>query len=261
MRPGRGAIVALVSAEGYDPSAYGRDVAADYDALYGAIPDTDEAVACLAELAGPGPLLELGIGTGRLALPLAARGLEVHGVDASEEMVGELRRKPGGAEIPVHVASFDDYSLEQRFSLVVLALHTIYGLPTQERQVRCFETAARHLRPGGAFVIEASLLDIGAFRAGQAVRPRFASPGRVELQVHRYDPVSQHLDWTNVHLSNSGVRLNSGRNLYASPHELDLMARIAGLRLRERWGDWSREPFTAESTRHVSVYAASATVS
>ncbi len=247
----------MSDAEAYDPSAYGRDIAGDYDDLYGAIPDTDVAVACLAALAGEGPVLELGIGTGRLALPLAARGLEVHGVEASEEMLGELRRKPGGAEIPVHVSSFDDYALEQRFALVVLALHTIYGLPTQERQVRCFETAARHLRPSGAFVIEASLLDIGAFRAGQAVRPRFTSAGQVELQVHRYDPVSQHLDWTNVHLSDAGVRLNSGRNLYASPHELDLMARIAGLRLRERWGGWSREPFGADSTRHVSVYAPS----
>ena len=251
----------MSGAEAYDPSAYGRGIAADYDALYGAIPDTDEAVACLAELAGAGPLLELGIGTGRLALPLAARGLEVYGVEASEEMVGELRRKPGGEQIPVHVSSFDDYALEQRFSVVVLALHTIYGLPTQERQVRCFETAARHLRPEGAFVVEASLLDVGAFRAGQAVRPRFASAGRVELQVHRYDPVSQQLEWTNVHLSNAGVRLNSGTNLYASPREFDLMARIAGLRLRERWGGWSREPFTAESSRHVSVYAPSRAIS
>ena len=250
-----------MSAEGYDPSAYGRDIAADYDALYGAIPDTEAAVACLAELAGDGPLLELGIGTGRLALPLAAGGLEVHGVEASEEMVRELRRKAGGAEIPVHLSSFDDYALERRFSLVVLALHTIYGLPTQERQVRCFETAARHLLPGGAFVIEASLLDVGSFRGGQALRPRFTSAGQVEFQVHRYDPVSQQLDWTNVHLSNAGVRLNSGRNLYASPHEFDLMARVAGLRLRERWGGWSHEPFTAESARHVSVYAPSAALS
>ena len=240
--------------DGYDASAYGRDIASEYDDLYGAIPDTGEAVACLAELAGTGPVLELGIGTGRLALPLAARGLEVHGVEASTEMVSELRRKPGGAQMPVHVSSFDDYELEQRFSLVVLALHTIYGLPSQDRQVRCFETAARHLRPGGAFVIEASLIDVGAFRAGQAVRPRFTSAGHVELQVHRYDPVSQHLEWTNVHLSNGNVRLNSGRNQYASPHEFDLMGRIAGLRLRDRWGGWSREPFTAASTRHVSVY-------
>ena len=247
--------------EAYDPSAYGRDIAGDYDALYAAIPDTEAAVACLAALAREGPVLELGIGTGRFALPLAARGLDVHGVEASEEMVGELRRKPGGAQIPVRVSSFDDYALEQRFSLVVLALHTIYGLPTRERQVRCFETAARHLLPDGAFVIEASLLDVGAFRAGQALRPRFASAGHVELQIHRYDPVSQHLDWTNVHLSNAGVRLNSGRNLYASPHEFDLMARIAGLRLRERWSGWSREPFTADSTRHVSVYAPSGAIS
>lgn len=244
----------LEAAGGYDPSAYGRDIADEYDALYESIPDTDEAVARLAELAGDGPVLELGIGTGRLALPLAARGLEVHGVEASEEMVAQLTAKPGGDEIPVEVASFDDYELRQRFSLVVLALHTIYGLPTQERQVRCFTTAARHLLPGGAFVIEASLLDVGAFRAGQAVRPRFSGEGRVELQIHRYDAVSQRLEWTNVHLSDGGVRLNSGVNLYASPHEFDLMARIAGMELSDRWGDWRRGPFTEASTRHVSVY-------
>ena len=251
----------LEAAGGYDPSAYGRDIADEYDALYESIPDTDEAVACLAELAGDGPVLELGIGTGRLALPLAERGLEVHGVEASEEMVTQLTAKPGGDEIPVEVASFDDYELDRRFSLIVLALHTIYGLPTPEHQVRCFTTAARHLLPGGALVIEASLLDVGSFRAGQAVRPRFSSDGRVELQIHRYDPVSQRLEWTNVHLYDGGVRLNSGTNLYASPHEFDLMARIAGLRLRERWGGWSREPFTVESTRHVSVYAPSGAIS
>lgn len=239
----------------YDPAAYGRDIAEDYDALYqGAVPDTDEAVACLAQLAGTGPVLELGIGTGRLALPLAARGLEVHGVEASEEMVAQLRAKPGGADLPVQVASFDDYELETRFSLVVLALHTIFGLPTQERQVRCFEVAARHLRPDGLFVIEATVLDRAAFVSGQAVRPRFASPGHVEIQLQRHDPVTERVRWTNVHLSNQGVRVNEGMNQYAAPREFDLMARIAGLALRERLGTWTREPFSATSDRHISVY-------
>jgi SAM-dependent methyltransferase len=242
-------------AAGYDPSAYGEAVAGDYDSLYGHIPDTDATVACLAELAGTGPLLELGIGTGRLALPLAARGIDVHGVEASPAMIAELRAKPGGADIPVTEASFNDYRLDRRFSCVVLALHTIYGLPSHEEQVRCFATAAEHLADGGLFVVEANLVDPSAFRQGRAVVPRFRSADRVELQVMDYDPVSQRMEVTNVHLSGGeGVRLNSFVNQYSSPRELDLMARLGGLRLRERWGSWTREPFTAASAKHVSLY-------
>ncbi len=239
----------------YDPAAYGEAVAGDYDALYGSIPDTEEAVALLADLAGVGPLLELGIGTGRLALPLAARGVEVHGVEASEAMIAELARKPGGEDIPVVRSSFDDYRIDERFSCVVLALHTIYGLPSHDRQVRCFATAAEHLRPGGVFIVEANLVDAADFRNGKAVMPRFRSEERVELQVMEYDVVSQRMEVTNVHLSSEGgVRLNSFTNQYSSPREMDLMARLGGLRLRERFGGWSRESFTAASAKHVSVY-------
>jgi hypothetical protein len=244
-----------MTASNYDPAAYGEYLAADYDALYSAIPDTDEAVALLAELAGDGELLEMGIGTGRLALPLRARGVEVHGIEASPAMVAELRKLPGGDDISVAVGSFADTEVPgERFSVVVLALHTIFGLPTQDEKIRCFANAERHLEDGGVFVVEATILDVGAFRHGQAVIPRFTSQERVELQVLRYDAATQAVATTNVHLSNDGVRLNGFMNSYASPQELDLMARLGGLRLRERFGGWSREPFTAESAKHVSVY-------
>jgi len=243
------------STSAYDPAAYGEAVAGDYDALYGAIPDTDDAVALLAELARDGPLLELGVGTGRLALPLVARGIDVHGVEASAAMIAELARKPGGEHIPVVQSSFDDYRIDQSFTCVVLALHTIYGLPSHDRQVRCFATAAEHLRPGGVFVVEGNLVDPADFRNGRAVMPRFRSAERVELQVMEYDVVSQRMEVTNVHLSSEGgVRLNSFTNQYSSPREMDLMARLGGLRLRKRFGGWSLEPFTAASAKHVSVY-------
>jgi hypothetical protein len=139
---------------------------------------------------------------------------------------------------------------------VVLALHTIYGLPSHDEQVRCFVTAAEHLLAGGVFVVEASLVDPTAFRDGKAVRPRFRSADRVELQVMEYDSVSQRMEVTNVHLSgDGGVRLNSFTNQYSTPREMDLMARLGGLRRRERWGGWDRQPFTAASVKHVSVYA------
>jgi SAM-dependent methyltransferase len=247
-----------MTAQNYDPAAYGDYLAADYDALYSTVPDTDDAVACLAELAGGGAILEMGIGTGRLARPLRSRGIEVHGIEASSAMVTELRKLPHGEEIPVAVGSFADTGVpEQAFSVVVLAMHTIFGLPTQDEKIRCFANAERHLAEGGVFVVEASILDVAAFRRGQAVIPRFTSTERVELQVLHYDAATQTVETTNVHLSNEGVHLNGFTNAYASPQELDLMARLGGLALRERWGSWSREPFAASSTRHISLYGRS----
>lgn len=239
----------------YDPAAYGEAIAPDYDALYNSVPDTEEAVECLAELTAGGALLEMGIGTGRLALPLRERGVEVHGIEASVAMVAELRKRPGGADIPVDVGSFADTEVSgKRFAVVVLALHTIFGLPDHDQKIRCFANAERHLDDGGVFVVEATVLDTGAFRAGKAVIPRFTDQERVELQVLRYDAATQDVETTNVHLSNDGVRVNGFRNSYASPQELDLIARLGGLRLRERWSAWTREPFSGSSTRHVSIY-------
>ncbi len=246
------------SGPSYDPAAYGRAVAADYDSLYRAVPEADEAVEVLAQLAGGEPVLEMGIGTGRLAVPLHSRGVAVAGIDASEEMVQRLRAKPGGDAIPVVVGDFSEARVDGEFAVVVLALHTIFGLPTPERQIRCFENAAHHLRTGGVFVLEARVVDPGDFRGGQAIEPRFSDGEQVEIQIQRYDGLTQRMDVTNVHLSNSGVRLNTYVNQYTSPREFDLMARIAGLRLRDRWEDWRRTPFTAHSRRHISIYERSA---
>jgi len=238
----------------YDPGAYGRAVAADYDRLYEAVPETSDAVQLLAELAGGGAVLEMGIGTGRLALPLLMRGVEVAGIEGSVEMLDRLRAKPGGRHLPVAVGDFAETEVAGTFSVVVLALHTIFGLPTPERQIRCFENAAAHLEPGGVFVVEARVMDPADFRDGKALEPRFFDEHRVELQVQRFDAVTQRVEVTNIHLSDEGVRLNAYVNQYTTPREFDLMARIAGLRLRERWASWKREPFTAHSRRHVSVY-------
>lgn len=239
---------------GYDPTEYGARIAAEYDDIYDEVFDTDAAVACLAELADGGDVLELGVGTGRLAIPLVARGVAVHGVDASEEMLVRLAAKPGGAGIPVTLGDFAEVSVAGEFSLVVLAINTVFALPTQDAQVRCFQNAARHLVPGGRFVVEAWVPDLTQFHRGQSVRPRDVSGDRVALVVARHDPIHQRMLTTQVHLSDAGVRLYPANHRYAWPAELDLMARLAGLHLEQRWGDWQRGPYTAESTAHVSVY-------
>ena len=177
-------------AESYVPGAYGRDIAEDYDDLYQAVPETDEAVEAIAALAAGGKVLELGIGTGRLALPLRERGLEVHGIEGSPEMAEQLRAKPGGDEIPVTIGDFAEAGADGPFNVVVLALHTIFGLPTPEHQIRCFENAARHLVAGGLFVVEARVLDPSDFKGGQAVEPRFFDERQAEIQIQRFDEVS-----------------------------------------------------------------------
>lgn len=238
----------------YDPTEYGLRIAADYDAIYGDALDTDAAVERLAELVGEGGVLELGIGTGRLAIPLAELGLRVHGVDASEAMLARLAAKAGGAAIPVTVGDFTDVSVEGSFTLVVLAFNTIFALPTQDAQVRCFENAARHLSSGGRFVVEAWVPDVGRFSRGGGLWPRAVGTDRVVLEAATHDPVEQRMWTTQVHFMHEGVRLYPANHRYAWPAELDLMARVAGLHLENRWGDWRRSPFTSESTTHVSVY-------
>ena len=239
----------------HDPSAYGEQVAGAYDELYDALPDTDDAVARLAELAGPdGRVLELGIGTGRLALPLAARGIEVAGIEGSPAMVAQLSQKPGGDQLVVTVGNFIDTVVEGDFSLVILALNTVFALPSQDDQVRCFANAARHLGPGGRFVVEAFVLDPARFAGGSAIEPRIMEEDHVELQVSRYDPVTQRVTRRLIHLRATGVHIVPVDDRYASPAELDLMASMAGLRLAARWGDWRAGAFTAASARHVSVY-------
>lgn len=238
----------------YDPTVYGAQVAADYDELYDDVLEIHAVVDCMVDLAGAGPVLELGIGTGRLALPLVAAGFEVHGVDASKDMVDRLREKPGGTDIPVAIGDFSEVSVPGTFSLVVLAVGTIFALPTQDAQVRCFANAASHLAPNGRFVLEAWVPDLVQFQHGPSVRPRKIGGERVSLVIAEHEPVGQRISTTQVHLSEEGVRLHPVSHRYAWPSELDLMARLAGLRLEHRWGGWDRSPFVADSTAHVSVY-------
>jgi SAM-dependent methyltransferase len=239
----------------FDPTAYGASgIADEYDDLYADEWETDAAVDRIAELAPGGKVLELGIGTGRLAIPLSARGVEVHGVDASEEMVTKLRAKPGGDRIPVVIGDFADVDAGQGFTLVVLAVNTIFALPDQQAQVACFANAARHLLGGGAFVIEAWIPDIGAFRNNRLVRPRVMGAGRISIETAELDPVEQMMRTTQAVFTHGSVRLYPANHRYAWPAELDLMAQLAGFRREARWADWSGTPFTSESRAHVSLY-------
>ncbi len=250
----RGAAYAAAMAD-FDPTAYGASgIAEEYDELYAGHWDTEQAVERLVELAAGGAVLELGIGTGRLSLPLSARGIEVHGVDASAEMVAKLREKPGGDRIPVVVDDFAHADAGQGFSLVVLAANTIFALPDQVAQVACFRNAASHLGPSGRFVVEAWLPDLGSFRHNRLVRPRITRSDTMSIETAELDPVEQIMRTTQAVFSNGSVRLYPANHRYAWPAELDAMATAAGLRLDCRWADWEKAPFVDASTTHVSVY-------
>lgn len=238
----------------FDPTVYGAGIADDYDDLYAGEFDTAAAVERLVELAEGGPVLEMGIGTGRLALPLLEHGLVVHGIDASAEMLAKLRQKPGGDRISVVLDDFSAADAGADFALVVLAVNTIFALPDQAAQVRCFANAARHLRDGGRFVVEAWIPDLAAFHRNRGVRPRVLRDDVVSVEVAELDPVHQIMRTTQSVMRNRSVKLYSANHRYAWPAELDLMAQLAGLRNVERSEDWDRAPLTAESNSHVSVY-------
>jgi SAM-dependent methyltransferase len=239
------------------PNYFDDDVAATYD------DDTDVRFSephlalesgFLAELAGAGGrALELAIGTGRVALPLAARGVEVHGIDLSEAMAARLRAKPGGDAIPVAVGDFTSTRVAGEFDLVYLVFNTIGNVTTQDAQVATFENAARHLRKGGCFVVETGVP--GVLGAQEGSRYRVFHHGDDHHGIDEYDPVTQEM-WSHHYTrqADGSFRRNSVPFRYAWPAELDLMARIAGLRLRERWAWWDRTPYTAESEGHVSVW-------
>ncbi|MDQ3914338.1 MAG: class I SAM-dependent methyltransferase [Actinomycetota bacterium] len=240
--------------EGYDPSTYGDRIADVYDDMYEDLFDRDEVVDVLAELAGGGRALELAIGTGRIALPLAATGVEVHGIDASQAMVAKLRSKPGGEAIPVTIGDFAEVAVDGTFALVYLVFNTLFALETQEEQVECFANVARALDPGGCFVVEAFFPDVARFDRGQRVDATRVQVDRVSLDVSRHDPVAQTVLTQHVVIGQERTSLYPVFLRYVWPPEMDLMARLAGLRLRSRWGGWKREPFTAPAQKVVSVY-------
>jgi len=238
----------------YGPSTYGDRIADVYDAWPRLPATTERAVEFLASVAGRGPILELGIGTGRIALPLLQRGFAVHGIDASPAMVARLRAKPGGDRIPVAIGDFAAMAIAGRFSLIFVVFNTLFGLLSQDDQVRCFAGVAEHLTDDGVFVIEAFVPDVTRFTHGQRVGATNVSADSVLLETSIHDPVAQRVHSQQVVISERGVQLYPVVIRYAWPSELDLMARLAGLRLRERWGGWGREPFDASSGAHVSVY-------
>jgi SAM-dependent methyltransferase len=241
----------------YGPETYGRRWADVYDERFERrfARDTVDAVAFLLELARGGRALELGIGTGRIALPLAAQGVEVHGIDASKEMVARLRRKPGGRRIPVTMGDFERVPVQGRFRLAYVAFNTIFALLSQEAQVRSFAAVARRLEAGGAFVLQAFVPDLTRFDDDQRVGAFGVGVDQMRFEATVHDPVHQRISSQIVTMTSGGrVRLDPVEIRYAFPSELDLMALLAGLRLRERWASWRRDPFTSDSTAHVSVY-------
>ena len=209
-------------------------------------------VDVLASLAGAGRALEFGIGTGRVALPLSARGVPVHGIDISEPMLARLRAKEGAGEIGVTLGDFATTQVDGRFTLVYLVFNTIMNLTTQDEQVACFENAARHLEPGGRFAIEVMIPDLRRLPPGETVRAFSISESHPGFD--EYDAAAQILQSHHYWVGDGDVRTSSAPYRYAWPAEYDLMARIAGLELEERWSGWDRAPFTSESRGHVSIW-------
>ena len=242
--------------EGYDAATYGNRIADAYDDLPTHPQDADAAVTSLAQLAGHGPALELGIGTGRIALPLARRGVAVTGIDSSEAMVAKLRAKPGGDEIPVTIDDFADFHVDGRYSLVFVVYSTFFALLEADAQRRCFAAVADHLTSDGRFVIEAFVPDPSRFVRDQHLEVRHIDLDSTVLSVSRHDGATQRVNSLLVRLADNSVRTWPVRIRYSYPDELDAMSHEAGLRLEHRWGSWDCEPFTDDSVKHVSVYAA-----
>ena len=234
---------------------FGEEVAARYDASSAEMFEAavvEPTVDVLADLAGDGRALELGIGTGRIALPLAARGVPVHGIELSKAMVARLRAKPGGEDIGVTIGDFSTATADGTFSLAYLVFNTIGNLTTQEAQAACFGNVARHLEPGGCFVIEVGVPGPRYLPPGERFHVFDASP--THWGIDEYDVANQGLVSHHFSLVDGRWQLLSMPFRAVWPSELDLMAELAGMRLRERWSDWHREPFTSESTKHVSVW-------
>jgi SAM-dependent methyltransferase len=242
-----------------DGDAYG-DVWADvYDDEHGS-QDPGPAVALLAELAGRSPALELGIGTGRVALPLRRCGVDVRGVDLSAAMVDRLRAKPDGDTIDVAMGDMASMPLGGSYGLIFVVFNTFFGLGSQDRQVACFRNVASALKPGGHFVLECFVPDVSRFRDGdQTVRVVALDDSHLRLNASVHDPVAQIVNTQVLGLRDGAMWARPVSLRYCWPAEMDLMARLAGLELADRWSGWAREPFTRRSTQHISVYRRPAT--
>jgi SAM-dependent methyltransferase len=241
--------------EGYGASTYGDRIADVYDLWYGEGLNPDTAVGLLAGLAQGGRALELGIGTGRVAIPLSRAGVEVMGIDASEAMVTQLRGKPGAEEIEVVLGDFVDVAVDGLFSLIYVPFTTFFGLGTRDRQLQCLHNVAQHLDPVGHFVLDAFVPDFSRRDNDQWTETLPGGVDYVLIDSMRHDPVTQTIEGHHMLIKESGIRLFPLHLRYCWPSELDAMAETAGLHLVERYGDYDQQPFDSFSTRHVSIYA------
>ncbi len=239
--------------KGFGPSTFGELYAEDYD-KWNDPGTTDEAVDLLWEIAANRKTLELAIGTGRIAVPLAQRGLEIHGIDASPEMVAELRKRPGGATIPVSIGDMADVDIDGSFDFVFLIFNTLFNLRSQNDQIRCFQNASTRLNESGLFLIEAYVPDLSEFVDGQFVRTRHVGMNSAFVETAVHDAAAQTVEYQRIHMTETGTRFRPLPVRYAWPAEIDLMAKLAGLQLKDRWGSWTRAPFTGTSKMHVSLY-------
>lgn len=241
----------------YGPATYGDRIAEIYDRYVDPAVGvtTPLAVNFLAELVGSGRALELGVGTGRIAVPLAERGIQVQGIDASQAMLDRLRAKPGGEAVRVTLGDFAEVAVDGEFELIYVVFNTFFALLEQEQQVRCFSNVAAHLTANGVFVIEAFVPDPTLYDRGQRLSAARVDVDRVQLDASRIDPVNQRVMSQHILVGAEGIMLLPVQIRYAWPSELDLMARLAGLSLRQRFGGWQTEAFTAASPNHVSIYA------
>ncbi|MGH3762698.1 class I SAM-dependent DNA methyltransferase [Actinophytocola sp.] len=235
-----------------DPRLYGARWAEGYDEFHAGMMDDDGAVAALAELADGGPLLELGVGTGRLAVPLAEKGCEVVGVDVSDDMLAQLRKKSG--TVRTVVGDMTTVRVAGEFAVAYVAFNSILVLPTQEDQVRLFRNAAAHLRPGGRFVLE-TVVTVNT-KPGDTSRFRVAKveTDRLTVSAATIDPVTQFYNGTWIVFEPTGTRFYPIHGRGVTHAEMDLMAQLAGLELEHRWSDWKGSDFTADSTLHISIY-------
>jgi SAM-dependent methyltransferase len=237
----------------YGPATYGDAIAEFYDTMFGHLPDTDDAVRCIASLARRGRVLELGVGTGRVALPLQQMGLEVWGVEASPAMATQLRAKPGSEHIHLVVGDFMEMPVEGSFTVIYAVYSTFFGLLSQNDQVRCFRNIASHLDPRGVFLLQAFFPAVWPGTAGNRLEVGRLI-GHLRLDAIQHDPVSQTIVGSHILVADGAVNSFPVRIRYAWPTELDMMARLAGMELRHRWGGWHAEPFTMTCPEHISIY-------
>lgn len=239
--------------DNFNPETFGELNAADYDALQDP-GTTDATVGFIADLVGTGRILELAIGTGRIALPLAKRGFDLTGIEASQDMVDIMRGKPGGDAIPVVIDDMANVAVMGPFDHVFLVFNTLFNLLSQDAQVRCFRNVAKVLKPGGTFLVETFVPRFDGFVDNQRVSAKNLTRDGVWLDAMTHDASQQTFDFQRVRITDTGMKLVPFTMRYAYPAEIDLMAQLAGMRLQARYGGWAKEPFTANSGMHVSVY-------